>query len=373
MSVALRPGQVQRAPIDLRTAEGMLQYVDGAEDRPVWLAVGMALKSEFGNDAYDAWDRWSQQANNYHPGSCRSSWRGFKASTSGGYSIGTLIKFAKDGGYRFAANDAPAPDAQDLARRRAEREARAQAEHQEREQMAANAEQVALQYWRAAARTGVSQYAVRKGIPAPESVRFLSADAGGGLVVPMLRYDLPREQALKGVQIIKDDGTKKFTYGMQKPGTACRLGLAVVGDPVLVCEGYATGMSLRMALASAGMHHAVFVAFDAYNLPVVVQNVFQMLPGSPIIICADDDHATTLKGLPHNPGRIQAQVAMDGVMDGPTGAKLVVRTFPLFARATARTDKDTDFNDLHRLEGLPEVAAQLQVCFEAIQQLKQYA
>lgn len=346
----------------------MLSFVDGCEDRETWVACGMALKDEFGDAAFDAWDRWSQGAANYNASACRSSWRGFK-SRAGGYTIGTLVKHARDGGYKFDAADRPAPDMADLARRRSERAERAAQEQEDRARLAVTAEDQAHATWHAALRTGTSAYAQRKGIDAPESCRFVPPEQGGGLVVPMLRYDLDRAKALKGVQIIKDDGTKKFTYGMAKPGTACRLGLPVVGEPVFVCEGYATGMSIRMAL---DRRYPVFVAFDAYNLPVVVEAVHGALPGSPIIICADDDWKTAVKGLPNNVGRIQAQVAMEGVMDGPAGAKLVVRTFPLFKKETARGDKDTDFNDLHRLEGLPEVAAQLQVCLDTIRELKMY-
>ena len=355
-------------PLDLRTAEGMLTFVDGCEDRETWVACGMALKAEFGDGAFDAWDRWSQNAANYNAPACRSSWRGFK-SRAGGYTIGTLIKLAKDGGYKFDAAERPAPDLADLARRRAERAARTAKEQADRARLAVSAEEQAHATWHSSLRTGASAYAARKGIDAPESCRFVSPDDGGGLVIPMLRYDLDRAKALKGVQIIRDDGTKKFTYGMTKPGTACRLGLPVVGQPVFVCEGYATGMSIRMALER---RFPVFVAFDAYNLPVVVAAVHATLPGTPIVICADDDYKTTNKGIANNVGRIQAQVAMEGVMDGPDGAKLVVRTFPLFRKETARGDKDTDFNDLHRLEGLPEVAAQLQVCLDTIDELKKY-
>lgn len=365
MSGAAAPA---RTPLDLRTAEGMLTFVDGCEDRETWVSCGMALKSEFGDAAFDAWDRWSQNAANYSASACRSSWRGFK-SCAGGYTIGTLIKLAKDCGYRFDTSDRPAPDLADLNRRRAERIARVQSELQERERKAQNAEVQAHATWHAAMRTGTSAYAARKGIDAPESCRFLPTDQGGGLVIPMLRYDLDRAKALKGVQIIRDDGTKKFTFGMSKPGTACRLGLPVIGEPVFVVEGYATGMSVRMAMER---RYPVFVAFDAYNLPIVVAAVHQTLPGCPIVICADDDYKTTNKGLPNNVGRNQAQVAMDGVMDGPNGARLVVRTFPLFRKDTPRGDKDTDFNDLHRLEGLDEVRAQLQWCLDTISDLKKY-
>jgi putative DNA primase/helicase len=353
-------------PLDLRTAEGMLSFVDGSEDRETWVAIGMALKSEFGETAFGAWDNWSQQAGNYNALACRSSWRGFKVR-NGGYTIGTLVKLAKDGGYKFDASERPAPDMADIARRRAERAERTASDMAKRQQAALNAEEVAKQVWHEASRTGVSEYAKRKGIDAPESCRYLPPEQGGGLVIPMLRYDLDRAQALKGVQTISDDGRKLFTPGMQKTGAACRLGLAVVGEPVFVCEGYATGMSIRMAL---GRRYPVFVAFDAYSLPPVVAAVHQALPTSPIVICADDDFKTTNKGLPNNVGRIQAQVALESVMDA--GARLVCRSFPVFKKESARGDKDTDFNDLHRIEGLPEVAAQMQLCLEIIEELRIY-
>lgn len=354
---------LDRSPLSLRVAEGMLSFVDGADDRETWVAIGMALKSEFGQDAFDSWDRWSQGAANYSEKACRSSWRGFKAR-AGGYTIGTLIKLAKDGGYKFDSNDRPQVDQADLARRRMERAQRTQDELAQRESLAVKAVEAARAEWHAAHREGLSKYAQRKGIEQPESCRY---HADGGLVIPMLRYDLPREMALKGVQIIRDDGTKKFTYGMQKPGTACRLGMAVVGEPVFICEGYATGMSIRMAL---DRRYPVFVAFDAYNLPIVVESVYQALPSSPIVICADDDYRTAIKGIPNNVGRIQAQIAMESVMDA--GARLVVRTAPIFRKETDRGDKDTDFNDLHRLEGIAEVANQMQTCIELLNEIKKY-
>lgn len=354
-------------PLDLRTAEGMLSFVDGCEDRETWFITGMALKSEFGDAAFAAWDSWSQAAGNYSAAACRSSWKGFKNRASG-YTIGTLVKLAKDGGYRFDAQDAPKVDAAELARRRTERARRSAAEAAQRQQQTTSACELARQQWRNSERNGSSDYATRKALESPESVRYLP---DGSLLVPMIRYDLPPEFALKGLQTIRPDGSKKFTFGMDKPGCACRLGAAVVpaGDPVFVAEGYATAMTLRMAMQRRFL---VFVAFDAYNLPVVVESIFQRYPSNPIVICADDDHATTIKGLPHNTGRIQAQIAMDGVMEGKAGAKLVVRTFPIFKKSTTRSAKDTDFNDLARLEGLAEVTSQMEFALETMQTLKSY-
>lgn len=354
----LRPG------IDLRTAEGMLNYIHGYEDREVWIQVGQALKGEFGADGFEAWLAWSEQASNFSQKACQSSWRGFKSN----YSIGTIIKFAREGGYTFDKSDRPSVTPAEVARKRIERINRVEAEKAERRVLALNAQTRALTDWRASATSGQSAYAQRKGIDSPESVRYISPAQGGGLVVPMVRYDLPKDQALKGLQFISDDGSKKFTYGMEKPGSACRLGTVEEGAAIFICEGYATGMSLRMALER---QWAVYVAFDAYNLPVVCEAVHKANPNSALVICADDDYLTQVSGRAHNVGRIQAQIALDAVMDA--GAKLVCRTYPIFSPKTPRGAKDTDFNDLARLEGLAVVRKQLDMCFEALEHLEVYA
>lgn len=368
MTLTVYPRAPERAaPLTMAQVEGMLPFIDGAELRDVWLQVGMGMKAEFGEPAFDAWDRWSQAAANYDAKACRASWRGFRARP-GGVGIGTVVKLAQQGGYRWERTELTADARAELTRRRIERERQAQAERAERERSALAAEDRALADWRAAAREGTSDYLVRKGVVGAESVRY----ADGGIVVPMLRYDLPREQSLKGVQRIGADGAKRFTKGAAKTGAACRLGLPAVGEPVFVCEGYATGMSLRMAIEAltGARRWPVFVAFDAYNLPLVCELVHQMLPTCPIVICGDDDWRTQVRGLAHNTGAIQAQVAQESVLDA--GAKLVVRSRPLFDRRTARGDKDTDFNDLHRLEGLPAVAAQIQLALECIEELRSY-
>ena len=73
--------------------------------------------------------------------------------------------------------------------------------------------------------------------------------------------------------------------------------------------------------------------------------------------------------------RAQAQIAMDSVMeDTPErkGARLVVRCYPVFKPATPREAKDTDFNDLHRLEGLAEVTTQMELTLDTIEELKRH-
>jgi putative DNA primase/helicase len=220
-----------------------------------------------------------------------------------------------------------------------QRQARADAEARERVASAALAAMNAGELWATASRIGTSDYLARKGVE-PEGCRFLR---DGSIVIPLLRYDEPRETALKALQRIWPDGTKRFTKGFTKPGTCLRLGLVAAGEPILVCEGYATGLTLRMAV---GKRLPVVVALDAGNLQPVVELLRGLYPQSLLLICADDDYMTS-----GNPGRDKALKA----------AKAVVRcqyVYPIFRRGN-RATKDTDFNDLHAREGLECVRRQM--------------
>lgn len=241
---------------------------------------------------------------------------------------------------------------QRLKAQREEAERRAAAERAEEARVAALS---AGELWGSGSKTGQSAYLQRKQVEG-ESCRYLP---DGSLLVPLLRYDLPREAALRAVQRIypgprTDRRTgeplpqKTFTKGFAKAGCCVRLGAMADGVPlVLVCEGYATGLSIRMATRR---RWPVFVALDAYNLESVVELLRYLLPSHFILICADDDWRTADHDGP-NPGRRKARKAAKAV----PACEVV---WPVFVPAT-RQEKDTDFNDLHLREGLPVVERQL--------------
>lgn len=226
----------------------------------------------------------------------------------------------------------------------------------------------AADLWRQAVREGASPYLQRKGLQG-ESCRYLAqpitlrwpGDPGeedtvvhlptGTLVLPLIRYDYPRAQALRALQFIRPDGAKVYLKGFEKPGCALRLGDVTGHTPiVLVCEGYATGLSIRLGVAGA---LPVFVAWDAGNLAHVVPLVRALYPFKRLLICADDDWKTFDRrtGRLNNPGRTTAlKVARD-----VAGCDIV---WPVFAAAT-RQEKDTDFDDLRQREGLHVVRRQL--------------
>lgn len=372
-AAAAMPRTTPLPPVQFRQAADMLQFIS-SDEMQTWLAVGRALKAEFGETAFDMWDEWSQRAPNYESRkACHTWWKGFRDRV-GGITIATVVKLARDGGYKFERETRLTEaeyKAREAAQRQAnaERKARAEAARVQAVKDAAHAARAAMEDWRAAATEGESAYITRKGIERPESIRYA---ADGAVLVPMVRYDLPRERAFVGVQRIAPDGAKKFPFGTAKRGAACRIGLPVVGEPIFLCEGYATGMSIRMAIErlTGARKWPVFVAFDAYNLPQVAVFVHDLVPKSPIVICADDDWHTRVSGIPHNTGAIQAQLAQEAVME--SGARLCVRMVAFFKHETKRHAKDTDFNDLHRLEGLDAVAAQLQVALDCIEEARSY-
>lgn len=193
---------------------------------------------------------------------------------------------------------------------------------------------------------GRSDYLDRKHIVG-FGVRY--APRSGAFLVPMCNV---RDQIV-GLQVIfpakqEDTGRDKsyWPYGMSKEGAFHLIGgHPEPGEPVLVCEGYATGASLHMATSMA-----VAVAFDAGNLMVVSKAMRERFPGCPIILCRDDDWKTKRpNGSPWNPGEEKASNAATVV-----GGQVVA---PIFS--VEREDKWTDFNDLHCAEGLEAVRRQI--------------
>lgn len=231
--------------------------------------------------------------------------------------------------------------AEERERLTAQRKAQDEADRAERARESDRAAMSAVELWREGAKDGASAYLQRKGV-AGESCRYLP---DGSILVPLLRYDMPREQALRAVQRIRPDGSKRFTRGFAKPGCCLRLGHAAVKEPILMAEGYATALTLRDAVRQ---RLAVVVALDAGNLLPVAELLRALYPTSPLLLCADDDWRT--KG---NPGRTKA-------FEVARAVDRVQVTYPIF-RPAMRGPKDTDFNDLQAREGLDMVRHQLRM------------
>lgn len=277
----------------------------------------------------------------------------FRPDSGGSYVVGRFGSYKSGESQKVQVDWKPLGEAE-RARLAAEQSAAKQAQAQAKAHEAELAAMGALDLWRRADRQGASTYLARKGV-VPEACRYL---ADGTVVIPLIRYDMPRAEALRAVQRIKPDGQKFFTKGFAKAGCALRLGeiLSEAMNVVLVCEGYSTGLTIRMA---TGHQLPVYVALDAGNLVHVVPLVRDLHPGHFILICADDDWKTRdHAGELNNPGRAAARSV----------AKLVRNCdflWPVFNAAT-RDEKDTDFNDLHQRQGLEAVARQIRSVLNAM-------
>ncbi|MQU07103.1 VapE domain-containing protein [Pseudomonas helleri] len=193
---------------------------------------------------------------------------------------------------------------------------------------------------------GRSAYLDRKQIVGM-GVRY--APRSGAVLVPMSNV---RDQIV-GLQVIypekqQDTGRDKsyWPYGMSKEGAFHLIGPhPEPGEPVLVCEGYATGASLHMATSLT-----VAIAFDAGNLSVVAKAMRERFPGRALIVCRDDDWKTKrANGELWNPGEEKgsnAALIVGGQVVGPVFSG-------------ERDIKWTDFNDLHCAEGLDAVRRQV--------------
>lgn len=82
---------------NLVRAKEVLTYIP-ADDYEVWIRVGMILKGEFGDNAYDLWNHWSSQSESYDPEIMFNKWASFNGS---GLTMASLVAMGKDYGYEI--------------------------------------------------------------------------------------------------------------------------------------------------------------------------------------------------------------------------------------------------------------------------------
>ncbi len=68
-----------------------------ADDRDLWLRIGMAIKAGMGEDGFELWDHWSRSSARYRDTDARDVWRSIRPD--GGISLATLFFEAQKHGY----------------------------------------------------------------------------------------------------------------------------------------------------------------------------------------------------------------------------------------------------------------------------------
>lgn len=220
--------------------------------------------------------------------------------------------------------------------------------------------------WRDCLPDGQSSYLKRKLIDENYGAKY---SPKGALVIPMadhsgrchgLQFILSKDTHASRIEKTGRD-KEYWPKGLQKRGHFHLIG----GKPeriLLIAEGFATAASLHMAT-----NMSVAVAFDANNLQPVAESFKKRYPYLNILICGDDDRWTKdQNGNPWNPGvecASAAALSVTGSWIVPQFSDDVLRD-QLFAD---KGEKNSDFNDLHKLDGLDAISNQINAKLEELQ------
>jgi conjugative relaxase-like TrwC/TraI family protein len=185
--------------------------------------------------------------------------------------------------------------------------------------------------------TSQNKYLQRKGInhKVIDGIRFTKDNK---LVVPV--HDVNGE--IYSLQFIDQNGEKKFLTGGKKQGNFFMIDQEKVKDSktIYLAEGFATAATINIAT-----NKPVAVSFDAGNIEHVLKNLKTTHPEKEFIIAADND-----LWKENNIGKEKAELAAQKY-----GAKIILPKFTL----SHKDEMPTDFNDLHKFEGISEVRRQL--------------
>lgn len=316
----------------LEECKDALDYVrDLASVRDDWIKIGNALKSEFGDSAFDAWMDWSANYPKFKPAEAKVVWKSLKFGRN---SLGYLFKRAIASGYSRQKREFTAEEKQRFAAERAARmeaiAAQALIDEQEELRWHTEISRVSCEILAHTKAIGPSAYLGKKRVGAfwvrfPVEPMLVLIDELKAWVVTgdgvkegfaaakkngwSLRFIRPGDVlvplrdaagAVWNVQIINKAGKKLFLKKGRKAGLFHFIGEPPVGASALcVAEGYSTAASIYMARG-----WPVVVAIDAGNLPPVAVAVRGMFPEAVMIICADDDRETG-----GNPGLTKATEA----------------------------------------------------------------
>jgi putative DNA primase/helicase len=265
--------------MSLGKAKSALSFIP-PHDRDLWVKIGMCLKNEFGEDGFDPWDEWSQGAESYNERSAKSVWRSISAA--GKMGIGSLFHEAAANGWRDNGEHRGPLTEQEQAEKRRARAARdaATIAEEARKHRAYRAAADAAQKVIEQCEIKTHFYLNSKGLP--EAVALVNDST---LIVPMRNLETNQIQGLQSIDWVPGERRweKKMASGMRAKGAVLRLGSQRAKETFL-CEGYATGLSIELALRRLRLNAAVLVCFSDSNLVYVAT----LIKGQAFVI-ADND------------------------------------------------------------------------------------
>ena len=259
--------------IPLEDITQALSFID-AEPRDVWLKAGMALKDEYGDRAYDTWNRWASKSTKFNLKDSESCWRSLNGE---GITIATLLYLAKDNGYRAAGQkrkqitQSPSPPSTANTNLYSDQYARNLWDSANQE------EENVIQHPYAIRKELTHSLGVRRGIANGTVI----GEASDCLILPI--RDINKNKLI-GVECINHKGFKQ-TYG-KKSGGALVLGNTLqLNRPWFIAEGFA---SAAACLVWQGAETAI-CAFGKAALLKVAEEVESTYQPRTIIVLWETD------------------------------------------------------------------------------------
>ena len=319
-----------------------------ADDRNLWLRIGMAVKSELGESGFDLWDSWSKQADSYHAADALSVWKSIQPD--GGISLGTLFHEAKNNGWQDD-DIYYKPTAQEISERK--RISMEHAKHQEekdkkkRSKTASKAQEIWSQssvidsYHPYLLNKKVSPVLTMREIPAAKVAAILGYAPKSDdepLIGRLLVIPIKVGSKFSTLELIDEEGRKTALSGK---GTKTGGYWAAQSLPnnsrekltLLIGEGAITVLSAKEATG----YYAI-AALSSCNLVSVSKSMRESYPNATLIILADLVKATgEVEAL-----AIKAAQSVNGL--------LAIPDFGI-----DRAQSNTDFNDMVTLLGMEAV------------------
>ena len=158
-------------------------------------------------------------------------------------------------------------------------------ETKHRQQMRASRKEL-IELWSSAVPAPTDHpYLLRHSPPQETIPPLLARKHHDHLLLPL--YD--RHNALVGLQTISPLGDKRFLKWSTAKDTHCLINSGRIDvvhtDQVILCEGFATGVSLAVATQLP-----VYICYTASNLEPVTELLLQQFSRTTIFIAGDDDH-----------------------------------------------------------------------------------
>ncbi|SEG15441.1 PriCT-2 domain-containing protein [Marinobacterium lutimaris] len=344
---------MERRDYTLEDAAEALQYLNDS-DRELWISMGGALKNEFGDAGFDAWDTWSSRYDKYDAKVVKNTWKGLKTyGREKTATLGSLVYLAKQAGWvpREMTDQEQERLRIEAEKRRVKAAERAKLQAAHDAKLAAAVAKLCQQLFTEhnVKPVGRSSYIANKKVNAfgvgfaklamfaevntdtcdtrlligntecgsalteannrdkdtdPRSFRYLSGDA---VIVPLRDIN----GVIHNLQVIYKTGKKTFFKGGRKSGLMHGIGFDLTADDIpetlLVAEGYSTAASLHMATG-----YPAVMAIDSGNLPTVAKALRERYPDTLLVFCADND--TETEGNPGVTKAKQAAAEVGGVV-----------------------------------------------------------